>query len=61
MIGYKVILKTGVVVKKDEVVTLDFSIEETVLSFGEDVVVMGKKPLFDIDETASVSRVKRRN
>ena len=42
MIGYKVILKTGVVVQKDEVVTLDFSIEETVLSFGEDVVVLGK-------------------
>ena len=59
MIGYKVILKTGVVVQKDEVVTLDFSIEETVLSFGEDVVVMGKKPLFDIDETASVSRVRK--
>ena len=59
MIGYKVILKTGVAVQKDEVVTLDFSIEETVLSFGEDVVVMGKKPLFDIDETASVSRVRK--
>ena len=59
MIGYKVIIKTGVLVKKNEVVTLDFSIEETVLSFGEDVVVMGKKPLFDIDETASVSRVRK--
>ena len=55
MIGYKVILKTGVVVKKDDVVTLDFSIEETVLSFGEDVVVMGKKPLFDIVIYSSIS------
>ena len=55
MIGYKVILKTGVVVKKDEMVTLDFSIEETVLTFGEDVVVMGKKPLFDIVIYSSIS------
>ena len=33
--------------------------EETVLAFGEDVLVMGKKPLFDVDETASVARVRR--
>ena len=59
MIGYKVILKTGVEIKKDQAVTIDFNIEETVLSFGEDVVVLGKKPLFDIDETASVSRVRK--
>ena len=59
MIGYKVILKTGVEIKKNQAVTIDFNIEETVLSFGEDVVVLGKKPLFDIDETASVSRVRK--
>ena len=29
------------------------------LSFGEDVVVLGKKPLFDVDETASVARVRK--
>ena len=59
MIGYKVILKTGVEIKKDQALKIDFNIEETVLSFGEDVVVLGKKPLFDIDETASVSRVRK--
>ena len=59
MIGYKVILKTGVKIEPEEILTLDFTLEETVLSFGEDVVVMGKKPLFDVDETASLSRVRK--
>ena len=40
------ILKTGVVVKKDEMVTLDFSIEETVLSFGERCCSNGEKTTF---------------
>ena len=59
MIGYKIILKTGVLIAPNENVTLDFNMEETVLSFGEDVVVMGKKPLFDVDETSSMARVRR--
>ena len=59
MIGYKVILKTGTAINPDEVTTIDFTMEETVLSFGEDVVVMGKKPLFDVDETSSIARVRK--
>ncbi len=59
IIGYKVLLKTGLQIKSDEITTLDFIMEETVLAFGEDVLVMGKKPLFDVDETASVARVRR--
>ena len=34
MIGYKVILKTGLVINPNETVSLDFTMEETVLSFG---------------------------
>ena len=59
IIGYKVVLKTGFQVKANENTILDFFLEETVLSFGEDVVVLGKKPLFDVDETASVARVRK--
>lgn len=59
MIGYKIILKTGVTIGADETIDLDFNMEETVLSFGEDVVVLGKKPLFDVDETSSIARVRR--
>ena len=59
IIGYKVVLKTGFQIKASENTKLDFVLEETVLSFGEDVVVLGKKPLFDVDETASVARVRK--
>ncbi len=59
MIGYKVILKTGVLIKPKEIVSIDFKMQETVLSFGEDIIVMGKKPLFDVDETSSISRVSK--
>ena len=59
IIGYKIILRTGVLIRSDSTVIIDFKMEETVLSFGEDVVVMGKKPLFDVDETSSIARVRR--
>ena len=59
MIGYKIILKTGVLVEPGKTITIDFKMEETVLSFGEDVIVMGKKPLFDVDETSSIARVRK--
>ena len=59
MMGYKVILNTGIEVTSGESTTLRFELEETVLSFGEDVIVMGKKPLFDVDETSSMSRVRK--
>ena len=59
MIGYKIILKTGVKVKPEHELVLDFIMEETVLSFGEDVVVLGRNPLFDVDETSSMVRVRK--
>ena len=40
MIGYKIILKTGIKVKAEPGLVLNFVMEETVLSFGEDVVVL---------------------
>ena len=59
MIAYKVILKTGVTILPGETISLTFNMEATVLSFGKDVIVMGKKPLFDVDETSSIARVRK--
>ena len=59
MIGYKIILNTGVNINPKETTILTFNLEETVLSFGKDVIVMGKKPLFDVDETSSMVRVSK--
>lgn len=53
MIGYKKIQNNGVKVVVGETTTLNFSAEESVLALGQDVVVIGKKPLFDIEETSS--------
>ncbi|MBC8400692.1 MAG: TonB-dependent receptor [Candidatus Marinimicrobia bacterium] len=53
IIGYKIILRTGIVVTAGERTSLDFDMEETVLALGEEIVVLGKKPLFDVDATAS--------
>ena len=57
MIGYKVILRTGVKVNAGRTTTVDFQLEQTVLALGEEVVVVGKKPLFDVDETASITKL----
>ncbi|MDG2266404.1 MAG: TonB-dependent receptor, partial [Candidatus Marinimicrobia bacterium] len=57
IIGYKIVLHTGINIEIGQTVTLDFTMEETVLTIGEEVIVMGKKPLFDVDETSSMTRV----
>ncbi len=57
MVGYKVLLKTGINLEKGAALIEDFDLEQTVLALGEEVVVVGKKPLFDVDETASLTRV----
>jgi len=57
--GYKIILNTGENINHQETTVLTFNLEETVLSFGKDVIVMGKKPLFDVDETSSMVRVSK--
>ncbi|MCK5737822.1 carboxypeptidase-like regulatory domain-containing protein, partial [bacterium] len=53
MIGYKIQLRTGVKVVANESQALKFGLEESVLAFGQEVVVVGKKPLLQVDLTAS--------
>jgi len=53
MIGYKVVQRTGVVVRAGETVELKLQLQPTVLALGQEVVVVGERPLFDIEETAS--------
>ncbi len=53
MIGYKQVQNTGVKINPAETTTLNFKLEETVLALGQEVVVVGEQPLFNIEETAS--------
>ena len=57
IIGYKILLQTGIKVDPGKTTVLDYQMEETVLTLGEEIVVLGSKPLFDVDETASVVRL----
>jgi len=53
MIGYKIQIKTGVKITAGETKTVNFELEESVLAFGQEVVVIGKRPLLEVDLTAS--------
>ncbi len=57
LIGYKEVEQTGVVVKDGEATTLNASLEETALSLGQEVVIVGKKPMMDIAETQSTNTI----
>jgi len=53
IIGYKIQLHTGVNVEASKTENVDFELEESILAFGEEIEVVGKKPLLEVDLTAS--------
>ena len=53
IIGYKIQLKTSVEVTSDETVGINFELEESILAYGEEIEVIGEKPLLDVDLTSS--------
>ena len=56
MIGYKIQLITGIKIDRGDRKTVNFELEQTVLAFGQEVVVIGEKPLLEVDVTASEER-----
>ncbi len=57
MIGYKVVLKTGIAVTTAEPARVAIDLEETTLALGQEIVVEGERPLFEVDQTASSVRL----
>ncbi|MBI5645954.1 MAG: TonB-dependent receptor [Ignavibacteriae bacterium] len=53
LLGYTKVQKTGVTVSAGKATRIDFSLEETMLSLSEEVVIIGEKPLLDIEQTSS--------
>lgn len=53
MIGYKIQLRTGVKIAAGESKKVNFEMEESVLAYGQEIVVIGEKPLLEVDQTAS--------
>src|SRR5436309_2442732 len=53
LLGYKVVQFTSFNIEAGKTATFTAKMEETILSTGQDIVIVGEKPLFDIEETAS--------
>jgi outer membrane receptor protein involved in Fe transport len=58
-VGYESKLFTGIQVEAGEDTRLDIDLAEAVLSTGEEIVVVGEKPLVDVEESASSFTVTR--
>ncbi|MCH7955721.1 MAG: TonB-dependent receptor, partial [Candidatus Marinimicrobia bacterium] len=52
-IGYTTLEVTGVKITPGLTATLNAELNQTVLAAGQEIVVIGKPPLFDVEETAS--------
>jgi outer membrane receptor protein involved in Fe transport len=57
LLGYKTVQVTGFKVEAGQAEQLDVKLEETVLSLGQEVVIIGEKPLFNIEETQSTRSI----
>ena len=60
-IGYRSIKKTGIILAKSDTAILNFSMEESNVSLDKDVIVIGERPLVDVEETQSMRAVNREN
>lgn len=58
-IGYKTMQYTGVRVEAGKNIQLDVKLEETMLTLGQDIVIVGEKPLLDVEETQSKRTITR--
>ncbi len=59
LIGFKTVRYTGIKVEANKTLNLDTKLEETVLTLDQDVVVVGDKPLVDVEETQSIKAISK--
>jgi outer membrane receptor protein involved in Fe transport len=59
LIGYKTLQYTGTIIEPNKTKHLDIKMEETVLTLEQDVIVIGDKPLVDVEETQSKRTISR--
>lgn len=58
-IGFETKLYTGIRVRDDEETRLDVQLQETVLSSEDEIVVVGERPLVDVEQSSSAYAVDR--
>lgn len=61
LIGYKTMQFTGIKILPNKTTKLDVEMTETVLTMEQDVVVVGDKPLVEVDETQSKRTITRQD
>jgi len=59
LIGYKTRQYTGIRIEANKTLEIDIPMEETVLTMEQDVVVIGDKPLVDVEETQSKKTISK--
>jgi outer membrane receptor protein involved in Fe transport len=59
LIGYTSVEYTGIEIEGNKTKQIDVNLEETVLTLNQEVVVIGDKPLMDVEETQSKRTVTR--
>ncbi len=57
LLGYKEVEHTGVNVEEGGAITVNVSMVETALSLGQEVVIVGEKPMMDVAETQSTKTI----
>jgi outer membrane receptor protein involved in Fe transport len=58
LLGYKTVQYSGIKVEAGKTVTLNVKMGESVLALGTEVVIIGEKRLFDVEETSSKKAIK---
>lgn len=58
-IGYRTLQYTGVEIEPNKTKFLDLKLEETALTLDQDIVIVGKKPLMDVEETQSKKTISK--
>lgn len=53
LVGYLMVRRTNVRVEADRETTLNQDLQETTLALGQEVIVVGERPLVDLEETSS--------
>lgn len=58
LLGYKTVQYSGIKIEADKTFELNVKMEESVLSLGQEVVIIGEKRLFDVEETSSKNTIR---
>ncbi len=60
-IGYKIMQFTGIKIQADKTTKLDVDMSETALTMEQDIIIVGDKPLVEVDETQSKRTITKQD